>query len=155
MRKRRSSLDVTQLGFTFVAPKPAKGDAELAGLDRLIAAGVGQALRDDSRSRGEIALAMSALLAEEVTAYMLDAYASEARDQHNVPMHRALALIAVTDRHDILDLWARRIGGSLLVGEEIVTAQLGHIDRQMAELKNKRREVESRARPIVREGGFE
>jgi hypothetical protein len=57
---------------------------------------------------------------------------------HKVPMSRFFALVAVTERHDVLDLLLRQIGAAVLVGEEIYTAQLGHIDRKMAELKEQR-----------------
>lgn len=152
MKKRRPSLDPSQLGFTFDPPAPARRDAELAGMDRFVAAGVAQALKGDDRSRPVIAGAMSALLSEEVTSFMLDAYASEARENHNIPMHRALALIAVTERFDILDHWLRRVGAAALVGEEIHTARLGHLDRQIAALRAERRALETNTKPIERSG---
>lgn len=151
-RKRRPSFDSSQLGFTFEAPRPATQPAELAGLGAMIAAAVGAVLKEDSRSRYEIAGAVSALLGEEVSAQMLDAYASEAKDNHNIPMHRALALIAVTSRHDVLDALVRRIGAALVVGEEIILTELGNIDRQVAALKERRRTIETKAKPITRGG---
>lgn len=150
MKKRRSSLDASQLGFTFDPPVPARCDADLAGLDRVISAGVGRALKEDSRSRAEIAGAMSALLDEEVTRWMLDAYASEAREQHKISACRLFALIAVTDRFDILDALMRRIGAALLVGEEIHTARIGHLRKRIAELRAELSEVERAAQPIQR-----
>jgi hypothetical protein len=151
-RKRRPSLDPAQLGFTFEPPKPATSAAELAGLDRFIAAGVGRALKEDARSRGEIAWAMSELLAEEVSRWMLDAYASEARENHNISADRFLALIAVTNRFDILDATVRRVGAALLVGDEIKTAELGNIDRQIAALRQRRKSIEGSA-PVVKSVG--
>jgi hypothetical protein len=112
-RKRRPALDPSQLGFTFDEPEPATGAADLAGIDRLIAAGVARALRDESRSRYEVAFAMSELLDEEVSKLMLDAYASEARDNHNISAGRWLAFVAVTQRYDILDHVLRRIGAAV------------------------------------------
>ena len=150
MSKRQPSLDPRQLGFTFDAPIPARREADLAGLDKVFASSVSEALKGDARSRAEIAGAMTALLAEDVTPLMLDAYASEARTGHNVPAHRFFALIAATDRYDVLDNLVRRIGAALLIGEEIQTAQLGHIDREIAHLKAKRRNLEKSAKPIVR-----
>ncbi len=149
-RKRRSSLTCDQLVFTFDAPKAAQAEADLAGLDRMVAASVGRALHDDRRTRHEIAGAMSALLANDTTKSMLDAYAAEAKEAWNISVHRFLALIAVTARYDILDALVRRIGAAVLVGEEIHTAQLGHIDRQIAELKAQRKQLEGGARPIRR-----
>lgn len=150
MPKRRPSLNPDQLGFTFDAPQPARRDADLAGLDRVVASGVSQALREDGRSRPEIAGAMSALLSEPVSGAMLDAYAAEGREDHNISMARALALIAVTDRHDILDYLVRRIGAAILVGDEIRTAQLGHLDRQIAALTEKKKALQKTALPIER-----
>ncbi len=150
MKKRRASIDASQLGFTFEPPAPASGAAGLAGLDRVVAATVALILKEDPRSREEIAGAVSALLAEPVTKMMLDAYASEAREDHNISAARLLALVAVTERHDLLDALVRRIGAALLVGGEIATAELGHIDRQIAQLRERRRHVEGMAMPIKR-----
>lgn len=148
--KRRPALDPSQLGFTFDEPAPATNAADLAGIDRLIAASVARGLRDDSRSRGEIALAMTELLDEEVSRCMLDAYASEARDNHNISAGRFLALVAVTSRYDILDHVLRRIGAAVLVGEEIVTARAGHLRCTIEQLKDELKKVERQARPIGR-----
>src|SRR5262245_43104679 len=98
---RSTAKTDNQFVFTFDAPEPATEAADLAGIDRMIAASVARALRDDSRTRDDIARAMSELLGEEVTRFMLDAYASEARDNHNISAGRFLALIAATTRHDI------------------------------------------------------
>lgn len=151
MGKRKSALDVSQLGFTFDPPIPASQAADLAGIDRVIAASVATGLRDDPRSRPEIAGAMSALLDEEVTRFMLDAYASEARDGHNISAGRFLAFIAVTKRHDLFDHVVRRIGAALLVGEEIHTARAGNLRCRISELQAELRSVEKHARPIGRE----
>lgn len=153
MSKRRPALDSSQLGFTFDTPRRARGVGELAGFDRVVASAVSQILGCDGRNRREIAFALSTLLDEDISAMTLDGWASEARDTFNVPFHRALALIAVTERFDVLDALVRRIGGSVLVGSEIITARLGHIDRQIAELKQIRSEVAKQAQPIGRVRG--
>lgn len=148
----RRSFDPAQLGFTFEPPAPATSPADLAGFDRFIAASVGRALKGDTRSRAEIAWAMSELLDDEVSRWMLDGYASEARENHNISVDRFLALIAVTNRFDILDAAVRRVGAALLVGDEIKTAELGNIDRQIAQLKERRKSIESSA-PVVKSMG--
>ncbi|PTS73824.1 hypothetical protein DBR17_17905 [Sphingomonas sp. HMWF008] len=150
MSKRRSSLDTAQLGFTFDPPALAREDASLAGLDRVVAATVARALKEDTRSRPEIAGAMSALLSEEVSAGMLDAYASEARDNHNISAHRALALIAATKRFDLLDAVMRRIGAALFVGEEILAAQLGHLQARQDQISAEIKKLRATAQPITR-----
>lgn len=145
---RKPSAD--QYGFTFDAPEPATNAADLAGLDRVIAKSVARALRDDSRSRDDIARALSELLDEDVSRCMLDAYASEARETHNISAARLFALIAVTSRHDILDHVLRRIGAAVLVGEEIATARAGHLRATIDRLKDELKIAERAARPIGR-----
>lgn len=153
MTKRRASIDPAQLGFTFDPPAPARREAELAGFDRTVAASVALSLKEDGRSRFEVAGAVSALLSEDVSKMMLDAYAAEGRDQHNISAHRLLALIAVTERFDLLDALVRRIGAALLVGEELRTARLGHLKAQERALKAEIRKIEAATSPIERERG--
>ena len=146
----RRAPNAAQLGFTFEPPLPARAAADLAGLDRMVAAAVGVALKEDSRSREEIAGAMSALLAEPVTKMMLDAYASEAREGHNISFARFLALIAVTERFDLLDAKVRNIGAALLVGDELHAARLGHLLSQRRRLDAEIKKMNGAAQPIER-----
>lgn len=140
-----------QLGFVFEAPVPATGEACLAGIEQRICRTVGMMLNSDGRSRERIAAEMSVLLGEEVSRAMLDAYSSPARLEHKVPMSRFFALVAVTGRHDMLDPLLREIGAALLVGEEVNTARLGHIDRQIKQLQEERRKIAGSA-PLIRGG---
>ncbi len=127
VRKRRPALSDEQLAFTFAPPRLAREEGDLAGLSKQIASGCARALKEDARSRDEIAGRMSALLGEPVTRWMLDSYASEARAEHNVSAARFLALIAATERFDILDAVITRIGARALVGAEVHAARLGHL----------------------------
>ncbi|QRY97411.1 hypothetical protein JT366_09415 [Sphingomonas paucimobilis] len=149
-RKIRTS-ETIQLGFSFDPPAPARAEADLAGLDRVVSGCVSIMLKGDDRSRHEIAGAMSALLDERVSKDMLDAYASEARAEHNISAARLLALIAVTERFDLLDSLVRRIGGALLVGDEILAARLGSLKAQRARLDEEIKALRPRVQPIARE----
>lgn len=152
MGKRRPSISDAQIAFSFDPPAAARAPADLAGLDRMAAAAVARALKEDMRTRYELAGAVSALLAEPVSKAMLDAYASEERDQHNVPLHRALAIFAATGRLDLLDALVRRVGGALLVGEELLAARRGHLEAQLRQLKAQIKQLDGHVRPIEREG---
>lgn len=147
----RTKVHPDQYGFAFDAPAPVSEPAELAGFERQISRAASEMLKGDERSRAQVAAAMSDLLDEEVSVFMLDAYASPARDQHKVIMSRFLALVAVTQRYDILDRVLRHIGAAVLVGEEVHTARLGQIDRQMRALQDERRKIAATA-PLIREG---
>lgn len=152
MVKRRPSLTDAQMAFSFAPPPMARHEGDLAGLGRTIASGVSRALREDPRSRFEIAGAVSALLGEEVSKFMLDAYASEAREEHNVSAERWLAILAATARFDILDATLIRIGARALVGEEVNAARLGSLLAQRAELDNEIRAIRPVTKPIHRGG---
>jgi hypothetical protein len=150
MTKRRASIDAGQLGFTFDPPVPASREADLAGLDRSVAATVALALKDDTRSRYEIAGAVSALLDDPVSKTMLDAYASEAREAHNISAGRLLAVIAVTERFDLLDGLCRRIGAALLVGEELHAARVGHLQAKKRQIEQELKALSAVTAPIER-----
>ncbi|MFC3442575.1 hypothetical protein ACFOKF_15475 [Sphingobium rhizovicinum] len=144
MAKPRASID--QFAFTFDAPAPATQPAALAGSDAQIAGMVSEALKN--QDRGLIAAKMSILLDEEVSKHMLDAYASPARDGHNISFARLRPLIAVTNRFDLLDRELRPIGAAVLVGDEIYTAEIGHIDSEIAKLQQRRKDL-ARLHPTI------
>lgn len=150
----KAKIHPDQLGFTFETPVAASGAAALAGLEQRICSTVGTILNSDSRPREIIAAEMSILLAEEVSPRMLDAYSSPARADHKVPMSRFLALVAVTKRHDLLDPLMREIGAAVLVGEEVMTARLGQIDREIARLRDEQKKLAATA-PLIRGERFQ
>ena len=131
MGKRVSSLSDGQMAFSFDVPAAASAPGDLAGFSAMVSASVARMLREaDGVSRGAIAKAMSALLSEEVTPAMVDAYASEARRGHNVPAGRWWALVAVTGRFDVADAIATRAGARVISGEEIRATELGHLQAE-------------------------
>ncbi|KAK0356985.1 hypothetical protein [Sphingobium yanoikuyae] len=146
MAKTRASVD--QFAFTFEAPQPATLPASLAGVDARVARTVAEALKYDERDRAVIAAEMSVLLSDEVTLNMLNGYASPARADHNISFSRMLALIAVTSRFDLLDRELREIGAAVLVGEEIHTAEIGHIDSEIEKLMRRRKDLK-RINPTI------
>ena len=146
MAKTRASID--QFAFTFDAPQPATLPAALAGSDARIARTVAEVLKNDDRDRSVIAAEMSVLLSDEVTINMLNNYASPAQAQHNISFSRMLALIAVTNRFDLLDRELRAIGAAVLVGEEIYTAEIGQIDSEIEKLLRRKKDLK-RINPTI------
>lgn len=116
-------------------------------MDARIARTVSEAL--SGRDRGVVAAQMSSLLAEEVSKLMLDAYASPARDGHNISFTRMCALIAATNRFDLLDRELRTIGAAVLVGDEIYTAEIGQIDSEITKLQQRRKDL-ARMTPTIK-----
>lgn len=140
-----------QFGFAFDPPKKASAPASLAGLERQICEAAGVILASCGQSRAIIAGQMSDILGEEISRLMLDAYASPAREGHKVPMSRFLALVAVTNRFDVLDQVLRAIGAAVLVDDEVHTALIGQLELQIAESQRRLRELKAKA-PLIRGG---
>lgn len=143
-----------QLGFDFAVPAPNKGVAGLAGLEKRINAMIGTALACAAcagESREVIAAKMSDVLDEPISRAMLDAYSSPARTDHKVPMARALALLLVTDRQDLLGPILGEIGVAPLIGDEVRTARLGHLQqlKQRIEAEMKALRIDA---PEIRDG---
>lgn len=150
MGKRQPSLDAAQLGFSFDAPLPDVSEGALADMDRQVASAVSTMLRGDPRSRYEVAGQLSALIGTDVSKLMLDAYSSEARDGHNISLGRFLALVVVTQRFDALDALLRRIGCAAVVGEEILLAEMGHLEAQRRQIDQRLKSIKAVAQPVTR-----
>tara|TARA_B100000700_G_scaffold331223_2_gene462413 strand:- start:2352 stop:2786 length:435 start_codon:yes stop_codon:yes gene_type:complete len=118
------------------APVPASMDyrAEIAHL-------VGEALKQAEGDRFEVAAQMSRLTGQEVSKYMLDAWASGAREAYNMPFYQA-AVLETACNTLLLSSWlAEKRGGRLLVGKDTLTAELGKLERLKEDAAKKIREL--------------
>lgn len=153
MPKRRPAFDPAQLGFSFETPRADVAEGALADLDRVVASAVAQILKEDPRSRWEVAGQVSALLDTDVSKATLDKYCSEASPEHNVSFSRLLALVVATCRYDVLDALLRRIGATLLCGEDVELAEIGHLEAQRRDIEKRLKRLKSVAKPISRDRG--
>ena len=106
-----------------------------------IACAVGLMMKEDPRSRYELADDLSAFTSEKISKEMLDAYASKARKEHNIPAHRMLAITAITGRWDILNAVFQRLGVFVATRKDVEFAKLGNAYRAMRSIE---RSLESR-----------
>lgn len=152
MPKRPPAFDEAQAAFDFTPRAPRSSDGMLTGIDRQIASAVARALKDDDRDRYDVAAAMSRILDGDVSKSMLDKYASESSEEHNISAGRFLVLIAATRRYDILRALLHRIGCDLVEGEEVLTVELGHVSAQIERLQERQRLLK-KAAPAIKRGG--
>lgn len=82
----------------------AEGDVRAASLAGRISRAVAQTLRDCPLDRDAIAARMSAYLGERVSPGVLNAYASQAREEHNISAVRLVALAHATGDTRLLEL---------------------------------------------------
>ncbi len=150
--KRKPALHPAQMAFTFDTPTPDVSEGALSDLERKVASAVASILKRDGRSRFEVAGQVSALLDDDVTKYMLDAYSSESRDGHNISMARFLALVVATQGFDVLDALTRIIGCAVIVGDEMRLAEIGHLEAQQRDAARKLKLLKAIAKPLSRGG---
>lgn len=128
-----------------LASRPSSTPGALAGLKAQIAHLMSAAIRNSGRDRYDIAARMSALLAEDVSKQMLDAYTAESREDQNVPAYRFLAFIFATESFPEFDLLLRPIGCALLVGDAVKAAAIAELELRRAQIDQRLRDMKKRA----------
>ena len=100
---------------------------------------VGQILK--GLDRHQVAAQMSRLSGDDVSKFMLDAWASPARQDHNLPFYRAVLLEEACDSHLLTDWQVAQRGGRVAYGREALDAELGRLERIAADANRKAREI--------------
>lgn len=122
-------------------PKAAPATPGAMNYSREIAAVMGDALKASPHDRYEVAARMSRMLGREVSISMLNVYAAESHDYHNISLERAIAFDAATDSYALLNFFAGKRGCRVMVGEDGLLAELGRIRQMRDELAGKDRAI--------------
>jgi hypothetical protein len=101
-------------------------------------------------TRAEIARQISALLGRPVSATILDKWASEASDDHRIPLDAFIALIAVTGARGLIGFVPQQFGHSAIADAHADLVELTFIRARRAELEAQERALEDRVRRAVR-----
>ncbi len=126
----------------FLVPQPERHRPGKADYAFQVSHLVSEMLKACPADRWEIAAQMSRLSGEDVSKHMLDAWASPARSDHNIPLYRVPLLEEVACSHELTDWLAEKRGGRVAYGRETMAQKLGQmlvmkqrIDQQIRELK--------------------
>lgn len=92
-----------------------------------IARAVSEAMKDAGQSRAMLAVSMGDWLGEEVSENMLNAYASEARENDTIPYLRLLALAHVTGDVRLLQIGAEQMGHSVIEDKYLSWVDVGRL----------------------------
>jgi hypothetical protein len=111
-----------------------------------ISRAVSVSMRDCGRPRAAVARAMAEYLGEDVSAAMLDAYASPGRDQHRISVSRFLALIHATGDRRLLEMLAAPMGWAVIERRHLPLIEVAAIREQEDELRRRRDVLTRRAR---------
>ncbi|AUN31274.1 DNA transposition protein [Niveispirillum cyanobacteriorum] len=109
-----------------------------ATLRATLAKGVGAALKESDKGREVIALEMGDYLGEVVPKSMLDAYASESREEHVISLVRFIALIHATRDYRLLQLLADQFGLAVIEARYVPAIEQAVLDDKIAELTQRR-----------------
>ena len=112
----------------------------------MISRAVAAALRDCPLKRAEVAERMTAYLGEAVTTNMVNAYASQAREEHVIPVNRLLALIHVTNDRRLLQALADQFGWAVIEKRHLPMIEAAAIDAHIRELDKRRDALRRQAR---------
>jgi hypothetical protein len=127
-------------------PSRPSHEGALVGLKTQIAHLMSSSIRQCGLDRYKIAAGMSALLGEDVSKLMLDAYTAESRDDQNIPAHRLFAFIVVTESFDAFDHVLKQIGCRLLVGEDVRLAALAKLEANKKSLERRIKSLKQQIR---------
>ncbi|MFV0322658.1 MAG: hypothetical protein ACK5LE_09800 [Alphaproteobacteria bacterium] len=130
-RKKYHCSHTPDLFSDLPEPMPvfAKEDVRAGTVEGKIALAVSKILKDDGRSRDDIATAMAEWLGDKkMSGAMLNAYSSQARDQYKITVARFWALIEVTKDIRLLQEIANSVG--YIVLEERYAKRIKQAERE-------------------------
>jgi hypothetical protein len=119
-------------------PPEAVRAATLAGR---ISRAVAHTLRECALERDEIAERMGAFLGERVSTAMLNAYASQARDDHNISAVRLIALAYATSDARLLDLLAAELGLAVVSRDDLARIEMLRLQDEERALRRRMDEL--------------
>lgn len=99
---------------------------------------VAVALADADAEREAIAARMSSFLGERVSPAMLDAYASQAREDHRISVPRLMALLHATRDRRLLELLAEPLGWAVIERRHLPLIEVAAIREHEDELRRRR-----------------
>ncbi|MDE1149678.1 MAG: DNA transposition protein [Azospirillaceae bacterium] len=98
-----------------------------ATLRQRVSLAVAETLKQAEGERDAIATQVSDWLGETVTLNMLDAYASQAREDHSIPVVRLLGLIHATGDLRVLQMMAEMFGHSVIDNKWLPWVEVGQL----------------------------
>ena len=138
MRQRRPApVQPSLLDWAPAAPY-AEADVRAASLAGRMSRAVAQTLRDCGLDRAEVARRMSAFLGETVSVAMLNAYASQAREDHGISATRLQALMHATGDTRPLELLGQPFDLAVIPRRLLPMIELAEVHEQMEMLKRRK-----------------
>lgn len=123
-----------------------------ATLHGQIARAVAECLRDAAAAglaREQVAERMSQITGAKVTKPMLDAYASQAREEHGISLARFIALMQATGDRRLLELLAEPLGWAVIERADLPLIELAALAEHQNEIERRMKALQAQARSRV------
>lgn len=150
-RRPVSSAQMDLLDWT--PPEPVsrfdEDQVRAASIAGKVCRGVSVALKEAAqrgRSRDQVAQAMSDFLGADISKNMLDAYASQAREEHIINVVRFIALVHATKDRRLLEMIAEMFGWSVIERKYLPLIELAAVREKEDELSRKADALRRQAR---------
>ena len=114
------------------------------GFEDEIAKALARAIRESGKTRQAIAKDMSLQLGRPVSVSTIDAYTSEAKEGHRIPLDRFIALIHATGSVDLLGWLAEQYGYVVVKAEYRDLIELHLIRERRREIEDREAALEAR-----------
>lgn len=102
-----------------------------------LARAVSVALQECGRTREQVAERMTAYLGKPVSKNMIDAYASQAREEHGISAERLQALCHATGDRRLLNLLAEPFGWAVVERKFLPVIELAAVQERQQELQRR------------------
>ncbi len=135
-RYNPSQLTMDKLFEVPAAPKLTPGSLQFNNELRNVLSAI---LKQSPKSRYEIAARMSELLDEEISKNMIDSWTAESRRGWRFPFEFTAAFETACESYQLTELLAQKRGCKILVGEEVLLAELGKLESMEADLKERKK----------------
>lgn len=125
----------------FDIPEPAETETGALDCRIVVCQLVAAVLKESPLDRHQIACEMSRLEGRTVSKLMLDAWASESREDHNIPFYQILVLEEVCHSHKLTDWHVAMRGGKVSYGKDVLEGELGKLELIKEDAAKKIREL--------------
>lgn len=128
--------------FAWEPPQPNKSFApevvRAASLRAIISRAVSAALKECAKDRDAVSAEIGEFLGEDCPKNMLDAYASEAREDHAIPLVRFMGLIHATGDMRLLQVLASQFGWAVIPDKYLPAIEESIIADKIEQLQQRR-----------------
>ena len=133
--------DTSQLSLETLFAQPAESPGSL-DISAQLCHTLSAALKAAPDDRFRVAAEMSRLTGQDITKFVLDTWTAESKERHRFPFEFAPAFEAATGSYALQQLLASKRGTTVMVGEEVIDAEIGRLLREETEARERRRSLE-------------